>query len=114
MPIWQQRKDGVRLDDRTITAFPRLRHPRAELSQTKWRALSPAEKIERQLRMSLDRAAEILCWPLADLDPVRLALFIAELTILISFGGAHGARPSWGARLACPDISRKPKLPTRV
>jgi len=36
--------------------------------------LSPAEKIERQLGMSLDRAAEILCWPLADLDP-RLALF---------------------------------------
>jgi hypothetical protein len=51
---------------------------------------------------------------LADLHPVRLALFIAQLTILISFGSAHSARPSWGDRPAWPDISQISKLPTRV
>jgi hypothetical protein len=74
-PLKRQRKAGV-VDPVTgdLVPFPYFRHPRAGLSNAQWRALSPGEKVERLLNMPLDRAAEILTWPLAELDPLRLSL----------------------------------------
>jgi hypothetical protein len=66
-PLKRQRKAGI-VDPVTgeLAPFPYLSHPRAGLSSAQWRALSPGEKIERLLNMPLDRAAEILTWPVAD------------------------------------------------
>ena len=74
-PLRRQRKAGV-VDPVTgeLVPFPYLSHPRAGLSNARWRALSPGEKVERLLGMSLDRATEILTWPVAELDPLRLSL----------------------------------------
>jgi hypothetical protein len=73
-PLKRQRKAGV-VDPVTgeLVPFPYLSHPRAGLSNAQWRALSPGEKVERLLNMPLDRAAEILTWPMAELDPLRLS-----------------------------------------
>jgi hypothetical protein len=74
-PLKRQRKAGVS-DPASgeLVQFPRLTHPRAGLSHAEWRALSPGGKIERLLGMSLDRAAEIMSWPLAECDSPRLAV----------------------------------------
>jgi hypothetical protein len=74
-PLKRQLKAGV-ADPVTgkLVQFPRLTHPRAGLSHAEWRALSPGDKIERLLGMSLGRAAEIMAWPLAQCDPARLAV----------------------------------------
>jgi hypothetical protein len=74
-PLKRQRKVGVS-DPVTgeLVQFPRLTHPRAGLSHAEWRGLSPSGKIERLLGMSLDRAAEIMSWPLAQCDSPRLAV----------------------------------------
>jgi hypothetical protein len=53
--------------------FPRLNERRAGLSNGHWRALSTGEKIEGLLGMSLTRAAEIMFWPLEELDPQQMA-----------------------------------------
>jgi hypothetical protein len=87
-PLKRQRKLGVRAEDGSVIAFPRLTHPRAGLPHTKWRGLGPAEKIERLLDMSLDRAAEILSWgPVADLDAHRLHVWLQGLAR--RFHGRH-------------------------
>ena len=68
-PLKRQRQLGRR-EDGSVIAFPRLTHPRAGLSHAEWRALGPAEKLERLFGMSLNRMAEILSWgPIAELDP---------------------------------------------
>ena len=64
-PLKRQRKAGIRADDGSVIAFPRLSHPRAGLSHAQWRALSPGEKIERVFDMSLDDLYEIMSWPMA-------------------------------------------------
>jgi hypothetical protein len=69
-----------------LVPFPYLSHPRAGLSNTQWRALSPGEKVERLLNMPLDRAAEILTWPLAELDPLRLSLKMQVMRIILMIG----------------------------
>ena len=86
-PLKRQRKAGV-VDPVTgeLVPFPYLRHPRAGLSNAQWRALSPGEKIERLLNMLLDRAAEILTWPLAELDPLRLSLRMQVSHIVFMIG----------------------------
>jgi hypothetical protein len=86
-PLKRQRKAGV-VDPVTgeLVPFPYLSHPRAGLSNAQWRALSPGEKIERLLNMPLDRAAEILTWPLAELDPVRLSLRMQVSHIVFMIG----------------------------
>ena len=91
-PLKRQRKAGV-VDPVTgeLVPFPYLRHPRAGLSNAQWRALSPGEKIERLLNMSLDRAAEILTWPVSELDPLRLSLLIGP-------DGHADRREDWGMR----------------
>jgi hypothetical protein len=73
-PLKRQRKLGVRAEDASVIAFPRLTHPRAGLSHAQWRALGPAEKIERLFGMSLDDLYEIMSWPIGDLDPFRLSV----------------------------------------
>jgi DNA invertase Pin-like site-specific DNA recombinase len=74
-PLKRQRKLGA-VDPITgePVPFPRLTHPRAGLHISQWRALSPGEKIERQLGMSLARCYEILSWPHDRLDPVQLGV----------------------------------------
>jgi hypothetical protein len=62
-PIKRARRGSVTLDDGIVIAFPKLTHPRAGLSHAQWRALSPVEKIEQQLRLSLDRMCEIMSQP---------------------------------------------------
>jgi hypothetical protein len=66
--------------------LPVPHHPRAGLSNAQWRALSPGEKIERLLNIPLDRAAEILAWPLAELDPLRLSLRMQVWRIVFMIG----------------------------
>jgi hypothetical protein len=73
-PLKRQRKQGVRLDDGSVIAFPYLSHPRAGLSHAEWRALRPGEKLERLFGMSLDDLYEILSWPIGELDPFRLSV----------------------------------------
>jgi hypothetical protein len=86
-PLKRQRKAGV-VDPVTgeLVPFPYLSHPRAGLSNAQWRALSPDEKIERLLNIPLDRAAEILTWPLAELDPLRLSLRMQVSRIVFMIG----------------------------
>jgi hypothetical protein len=86
-PLKRQRKAGG-VDPVTgeLVPFPYLSHPRAGLSNAQWRALSPGEKIERLLNMPLDRAAEILTWPLAELDPLRLSLRMQVSHIVFMIG----------------------------
>jgi hypothetical protein len=73
-PVKRQRKAGI-TDPVTgeLVQFPRLAHPRAGLSHAEWRALGPAEKLERLFGMSLDDLYEILSWPIGELDPFRLS-----------------------------------------
>jgi hypothetical protein len=52
----------------TVVAFPKLTHQRAGLSHAQWRALSPLEKVERQLGLSLDQMAEIISRPWDECD----------------------------------------------
>jgi hypothetical protein len=70
-PLKRQRKLGVRVDDDSVIAFPRM--PRTADLPPGWRHWSPAEKIEHLLGMTLDDMAEILSWPIAELDPFRLS-----------------------------------------
>jgi len=86
-PLKRQRKLGVRTEDGSVITFPRLTHPRAELSHAEWRGLGPAQKIERLLGMSVDHAAEILSWgPVADLDPHRLHLWLQVWRVVFMIG----------------------------
>src|SRR5215472_3418488 len=62
-PIRRARKRPITLADGTVIALPKLTHPRAGLSHAQWRTLSPVEKIERQLGLSLDQMAEIISRP---------------------------------------------------
>ena len=73
-PLKRQRKLVARAVEGSVIAFPRLSHPRTGLSHAEWRALSPGEKLERLFGISLERMAEILAWPVAELEPPALAL----------------------------------------
>jgi hypothetical protein len=47
-----------------------------------WRALSPAEKLERIFGLSLDQIAEILSWPADELDMHRLAVQVTHVMVV--------------------------------
>jgi hypothetical protein len=83
-PLKRQRKLGVRAEDGSVIPFPRFTHPRAGLSHAEWRSLGPGEKIERQLGMSLERANEIMSWPLAWCDPAQLAVQIQVCRVVFT------------------------------
>jgi hypothetical protein len=63
-PVKRQRKLGIRADDGSVIAFPRM--PRVADLPAGWRHWSPAQKIEHLLGMSLDDMAEIMSWPTAE------------------------------------------------
>jgi hypothetical protein len=83
-PLKRQRRLGVRADDGSVITFPRLTHPRAGLSHAKWRALGPAEKIERLFGMSLDDIYEIMSWPIGELDPFRLSVRMQAIRVVFT------------------------------
>jgi hypothetical protein len=83
-PIKRQRKLDVRAEDGSVINFPQLTHPRAGLSYAKWRALGPAEKLERLFGMSLDDLYEIMSWPIGELDPFRLSVRIQATRVVFT------------------------------
>jgi hypothetical protein len=83
-PLKRQRRLGVRADDGSVIAFPRI--PRTADLPPGWRHSSPAEKIEHLLGMSLYRAHEILSWPMAGLDPFRLSVKLQVMRIILAIG----------------------------
>jgi hypothetical protein len=85
-PLKRQRKAGIRADDGSVHRLPVPSHPRVGLSHAEWRALSPGEKVERLLDMSLDRAAEILAWPVVELDPLRASLRMQVWRVVFMIG----------------------------
>jgi hypothetical protein len=52
-----------------------------------WRHFSTADKIGHLLDMSFDHAPEILSWPRAGLDPLRLSLQIQVMRIIVVIAG---------------------------
>jgi hypothetical protein len=89
-PLKRQRKTSFRDQDGSVIAFPRLDHPRAGLSNAQWRALSPAEKLERLFGMSLDDVYEVMSWPIDELDPYRLHVRMQVTRVVFMIGAkAH-------------------------
>ena len=78
-PLKRARKQGVRLDDGTIIAFPYM--PRVADLPRGWRHFSAAKKIEHLI--GLDRCHEVLSWPLDGLDPLRLSLKMHVIRIVL-------------------------------
>ena len=85
-PLKRARRTPVTLADGTVIAFSRLNLLRAGLTHGQWRALSPAEKIERLLGLSLYQCCEIVSWPWEDCfyDPARLAIKIQVLCVVLT------------------------------
>jgi hypothetical protein len=83
-PLKRQHKLGVRDADGSVIAFPRM--PRAADLPRGWRYWSPAEKIEHLLGVSLDDMAEIMSWPIAELDPFRLSVKLQVMRIILAVG----------------------------
>jgi hypothetical protein len=78
-PLKRARRQGVRLPDGSIIAFPYM--PRVADLPSGWRHFSPAKKIEHLI--GLDRCHEILSWPLDGLDPLRLSLKMQVIRIVL-------------------------------
>ena len=74
----------VTLVDGTVIVFSRLNLLRAGLTHGQWRALSPAEKIERLLGLSLYQCCEVLSWPWEDRDSARLAIKMQVLCVVLT------------------------------
>jgi hypothetical protein len=85
-PIRRSRKAPITLADGTVIAFPKLTHPRAGLSHAQWRALSPVEKIERQLGLSLDQMCEIMSRPWDECDTAWIAIMARVLCVFWAIG----------------------------
>jgi hypothetical protein len=82
-PLKRQRKQGVRLDDGSMIAFPYM--PRVADLPPGWRHFTMAEKIEHLI--GLDRCDEILSWgPVTELDPLRLSFQMQVIRILLRIG----------------------------
>jgi hypothetical protein len=71
-PLKRARKQGVRLDDGSIIAFPYM--PRVADLPSGWRRFSTADKIKHLLGMDLDQVHDILSWPITEPDPFRLSV----------------------------------------
>jgi hypothetical protein len=76
----RQRKAGIRADDGSVIAFPYM--PRVADLPPGWRYWSPAQKIELLLGMTLDDMAEILSWPIAELDSFHLSVRLQVMRII--------------------------------
>jgi len=77
------RKQGVRLDDGSIVAFPYM--PRVADLPPGWRHFTTAQKIEHLI--GLDRREEILSWgPITELDPLRLSFQMQVMRVFLRIG----------------------------
>src|SRR5262249_45901267 len=82
-PLKRARKQGIRLADGSIIAFPYM--PRVADLPPGWRHFSTAEKIEHLI--GLDRCEEIVAWgPIADLDPLRLSFQMQVMRVFLRIG----------------------------
>ena len=82
-PLKRARKQGVRLADGSIVAFPYM--PRVADLPAGWRRFSAAQKIEHLI--GLDRCYEILSWgPISELDPLRQSFQWQVMRVLWSIG----------------------------
>jgi hypothetical protein len=73
-PIRRVHRGPITLADGTVLALPKLTHPRAGLSHAQWRTLSPLERIEQQLGLSLDELCEIMSRPWDECDAAWIAI----------------------------------------
>ena len=85
-PIRRARKGPISLADGTVVVFPKLTHPRAGLCHAQWRALSPAERIERQLGLSLTQMCEIMSRPWVECDTAWIAIMARVLCVFWAIG----------------------------
>src|SRR6516164_1966848 len=82
-PLKRARKQGVRLDDGSVVAFPYM--PRVADLPPGWRHFTTAQKIEHLI--GLDRWEEILSWgPITDLDPLRRSMQTQVMRVLLPIG----------------------------
>jgi hypothetical protein len=82
-PLKRTRKEGVRLADDRIIAFPYM--PRVADLPKGWRHFSAAQKIEHLI--GLDRCYEILSWgPITELDPLRRSMQMQVMRVLLPIG----------------------------
>jgi len=81
-PLKRQRRLGVRLEDGSVIAFPRM--PRVANLPLGWRHFPVAQKIEHLI--GFDQAREILSWPMAELDPLRLSLKMPVIGVVLRLG----------------------------
>jgi hypothetical protein len=77
-PLKRARKQGIRLEDGSIIAFPYM--PRVADLPPGWRRFSAAQKIDHLI--GLDRCYEILSWPPSELDPLCRSMQMQVMRIL--------------------------------
>jgi hypothetical protein len=82
-PLKRARKQGIRLEDGSVIAFPYM--PRVADLPPGWRRFSAAQKTEHLI--GLDRCYEILSWgPISELDPLRQSFQWQVMRVLWSIG----------------------------
>jgi len=82
-PLKRARKQGLRLPDGSVIAFPYM--PRVADLPPGWRHFSAAQKIEHLI--GLDRCYEILSWgSIIELDPLRQSFQWQVTRVLLSIG----------------------------
>jgi hypothetical protein len=82
-PLKRARKQGIRLEDGSVIAFPYM--PRVADLPPGWRRFSAAQKIEHLI--GLDRCYEILSWgPITELDPLHQSFQWQAMRVLWSIG----------------------------
>jgi hypothetical protein len=74
-----------------------------------WRHFSVEEKIEHLLGMSLDDMAEILSWPIAELDPFRLSVKLQVIRIVFAIGARRCSMASSAAKLPASATAVRPR-----
>jgi hypothetical protein len=83
-PIKRERKAGIHEDNGSVFDFPYM--PRVAELPPGWRRWSPGEKVEHLLGMTLDDMAEIMSWPIGELDPFRLSVHMQVMRIIFAIG----------------------------
>jgi hypothetical protein len=82
-PLKRARKEGIRLKDGSILAFPYM--PRVADLPAGWRHFSAAQKIDHLI--GLDRCHEILSWgPITELDALRRSFQWQVMRVLLPIG----------------------------
>jgi hypothetical protein len=82
-PLKRARKQGIRLEDGSVVAFPYM--PRVADLPPGWRHFTAAQKIEHLI--GLDRCYEIVSWgSITELDPLRRLFQWQVMRVLLSIG----------------------------